>query len=57
MQDRSELLTVHRKENKNSKRVPLVVTYSNLLPDIQHITKKNLDVWHRSSKMQDVFKD
>ena len=55
--DRSELLKVIRKEDKNSKRVPLVVTYSNLLPDIQHITKKHLDVLHRSSKMRDVFKD
>ena len=57
VQDRSELLTVNRQEDKNSKRVPLVVTYSNLLPDIQHITKKHLDVLHRSSKMRDVFKD
>ena len=57
VQDRSELLKVNRKEDKNSKRVPLVVTYSNLLPDIQHITKKHLDVLHRSSKMRDVFKD
>ena len=57
VQNRSELLTVNRKEDKNSKRVPLVVTYSNLLSDIQYITKKHLDVLHRSSKMRDVFKD
>ena len=33
------------------------VINSNMLPDIQHITKKHLDVLHRSSKMWDVFKD
>ena len=55
--DRSELLKNKNRNDKNAKRVPLVVTYSNLLPDVHGIVKKHIDVLYRSTKMKDVFQE
>lgn len=55
--ERSELLQRSAKNDKNAKRVPLVVTYSNLLPDVRGIIRKHMDVLYRSTKMKDVFQE
>ena len=55
--DRSELLKNKEREDKNAKRVPLVVTYSNLLPDVHGIIKKHMDVLYRSTRMKDIFQE
>ena len=44
--NRDELLGMKRQE-KNAKRVPLVVTFSNLLPDMQSVVRKHMDVLYR----------
>ena len=41
--DRDELLGVKR-QDKNAKRVSLVVTFSNLLPDMHSVVRKHTDV-------------
>ena len=55
--DRSDLLIANGNTGKNSKRVPLVVTYSSLLPNIQQIRRKHMGVLYRSRRMRGVFKD
>ena len=55
--DRSELLKNKEREDKNAKRVPLVVTYSNLLPDVHGIIKKHMDVLYRSTRMKGIFQE
>ena len=54
--DRDELLGMKR-QDKNAKRVPLVVTFSNLLPDMHSVIRKHMDVLYRSGKMREVFKE
>ena len=54
--DRDELLGMKR-QDKNAKRVPLVVTFSNLLPDMHSVVRKHMDVLYRSGKMREVFKE
>ena len=49
--DRDELLGMKR-QDKNAKRVPQVVTFSNLLPDIYSVVRKHMDVLYRSGKMR-----
>jgi hypothetical protein len=46
-----------RRNTKAMERVPLVVTYSNLLPNMHTIVRKHLGVLHRSDRMRDVFKE
>lgn len=55
--ERSDLLRYSGKKDKNAKRVPLVMTYSNLLPDVHGIVRKHMDVLYRSSRMREVFKE
>ena len=43
--------------NKNAKRVPLVLTYSNLLPNVHSILRKHQNVLFQSEKLQSVFKN
>ena len=54
--DRDELLGMKR-QDKNAKRVPLLVTFSNLPPDMQSVVRKHMDVLYRSGKMREVFKE
>ena len=55
--DRLELLKNKNRNDKNAERVRLVVTYSNLLPDVHGIIKKHTDVLYRSTKMKDIFQE
>jgi hypothetical protein len=52
--DRGHLLS-NSKRKTQQKRVPLVVTYSKLLPDIRAILNKHERTLHRSERMQKVF--
>ncbi len=52
--DRSDLLRVKQKKSQED-RVPLVLTYSNLLPDIHAVVKRHMSVLHQSDKMRRVF--
>ena len=54
---RSDLLNSSRKKDKTLQRVPLVVTYSNLLQDVHGIVRKHMNVLYRSSRMREVFKE
>ena len=51
---RLDLLSYKPKE-KNKDRVPLVITYSKHLPDIQKISHDHLPLLHKSSEMQGIF--
>ena len=51
---RSDLLSYKPKE-KNKDRVPLVITYSKHLPDIQKISRDHLPLLHKSSELQEIF--
>lgn len=54
--DRSELLTQSRdRKRRADDRVPLVVTYSNLLPNVHDIVFKHMHVLHQSERMERVF--
>ena len=52
--DRGKLLENRNKKNK-SDRVPLVLTYSKLLPDIRNILRKHQATLHKSERMREVF--
>ena len=53
---REDLLQVRKcKPSKKSNRVPLVMTFSNLLPDVHKIIHKHIRVLHRSDRMKEVF--
>ena len=54
--DRGELLK-KRKRRKESDRVPMTVTYSNLLPDLNHIIRKHTRVLYKSERMTKVFQE
>ena len=51
--DRGDLLRYNRKKQNN--RVPLVLTYSNALPNIHDILRKNMGILHQSEKMKKIF--
>ena len=51
--DRNNLLKYNTR--KTSSRVPLTVTYSNKLPNLQHILHSRLPVLQRSSRMKHIF--
>ena len=53
--ERSNLLQ-YRKQKKTNERVPLVITYAKQLPDIHKITKKHLNLLHKSDRMKTIFK-
>ena len=52
--DRGKLLENRNKKNK-SDRVPLVLTFSKLLPDIRKILRKYQATLHKSERMSEVF--
>ena len=52
--DRGKLLENRNKKNK-SDRVPLVLTFSKLLPDIRNILRKHQATLHKSERMREVF--
>ena len=52
----SELLNQKRRE-KNNKRVPLVMTYTNLLPNVHSIVRKHVKVLYRSDRLKGIFRD
>ncbi|KAK3089634.1 hypothetical protein FSP39_005226 [Pinctada imbricata] len=54
--ERSNLLNYNSK-HKGKDRVPLVITYSKNLPDIQRITRNHLSLLHKSPKMEKIFSD
>ena len=54
--DRGELLK-KRKRRKESDRVPMTVTYSNLLSDLNHIIRKHTKVLYKSERMTKVFQE
>ena len=52
--DRDDLLK-RKKVNEKAKRVPIVLTYSKLLPDIRNILRKHQSTLFRSDRLQKVF--
>ena len=54
--DRDELLSKRTRTNKTD-RVPLVLTFSKLLPDVRAILQKHSKTLYRSDRMRDVFPD
>jgi hypothetical protein len=52
---REDLLQYKSKKAEKTERVPLVLTYSNLLPDIRDIAKKHMKILHKSERMQQIF--
>ena len=55
-QTRDTLLHPRNDKRKDrSKRVPLVLTYSNVLPDVHTIVRKHMGVLHQSERMRQAF--
>ena len=54
--EREKLLHNTAKKD-NSRRVPLVLTYSKLLPDVLNILRKHQTTLHQSERMREVFKE
>ena len=52
--DRGKLLENRNKKNQ-SDRVPLVLTYSKLLPDVRTILRKHQATLHKSERIREVF--
>ena len=52
--DRNKLL-LYKEKNGVKDRVPLALTFSNKLPDVQKIVHHRLPVLYRSMKMKEVF--
>ena len=52
-----EKLLEDRTKNDKSTRVPLVLTYSKLLPDIRNILRKHQTTLHQSDRMREIFKE
>ena len=53
--DRENLLQYKTKEDKESTRVPLIITYSSQLPDVQSILHQKMNILHRSAKARKIF--
>ena len=51
------LLAASRKTNRTTRSMLLVVTHSNLMPDVHQVVRKHMDVLYRSSRMRDVVED
>ena len=43
-------------KRQDAKRMPLVVIFSNLLPDMHGVVRKHMNVLYRLGKMREVFK-
>ena len=55
--NREDLLRRKDDNCKKSKRVPLVLTYSKLLPDVRNILRKHQKTLFRSERMREIFPD
>ena len=55
--NRKDLLRYTNNNKEKSKRVPLVVTYSDLLPDIHKIVRERMEILHQSEEMKEIFKE
>lgn len=53
--NRKELLQRKNKIKKTSERIPLVVTFTDLLPDIHDIVKKRINILHNCNLMKEIF--
>ena len=53
---RSKLLKYRRNE-KDSDRIPLVLTFSNALPSVRDILKKRQKTLYKSDRMKEIFPD
>ena len=54
--ERENLLDDTTKKD-NSHRVPLVLTFSKLLPDVRNILRKHQSTLHQSERMREIFKE
>ncbi|MCG7879722.1 MAG: GIY-YIG nuclease family protein [Candidatus Thiodiazotropha endolucinida] len=54
--NRDDLLEYRRRENSND-RVPLVLTYTDALPDVHSIIRKHITTLHKSENLRTVFPD
>ena len=60
VQTTSYNLLVHytsRKINRTTRRLPSVITYSDLMPDVHQIVRKHMDVLYPLSRMSDIFQE
>ena len=53
--NRDDLLQYKTKKENN--RVPLVITYSNALPNIHSILRKHIKILHQSERLKKIFPD
>jgi hypothetical protein len=53
--DRTQLINRSKTVKTNTDRVPLVVTYSKVLPDIHNIVRKNMRILYQSERMCKIF--
>ena len=53
--DRKKLLQRKPQDKVTSERVPLVITYTDLLPDIHDIVKKRMNILHNSDTLKEIF--
>jgi len=52
---RADLLEYKEKDSKNTDGVPLVLTFSRHLPNVQHILKKHENILEKSERMVKIF--
>ena len=55
--EREKLLDDTTNKKDNSHRVPLVLTFSKLLPDVGNILRKHQATLHHSERMREIFKE
>ena len=55
MHCRAQIYLKNQKKQTQNDRVPLVVTFSSLLPDVHSIVHKHLNVLYKSDRMREVF--
>ena len=54
--NREDLLKTKNQRKSGNDRVPIVLTYSHLLPDVHKIVRKHIDTLYQSDRMKLVFK-
>ena len=54
---REDLHTYRQKSTEKKERAPLVLTFSNLLPNVTSTVHKHLKLLHQSNRMQGAFKE
>ena len=55
-QKRETLLEYRKTQNRNDERVPLVLTYNRLLPNVQEVVHKRYSILQRSKRCREIFK-